>query len=75
MFGARGSIVVKALCYKLEGPGFETRRGEFLNLLNISEAMGFIQPVTEMSTRNIKIIMILGSKVWRVRKVDNLTTF
>jgi hypothetical protein len=23
--GARGSIVVKALCYKLEGRGFETR--------------------------------------------------
>jgi hypothetical protein len=24
-FGVRGSIVVKALCYKLEGRGFETR--------------------------------------------------
>jgi hypothetical protein len=23
--GARGSVVVKALCYKPEGPGFETR--------------------------------------------------
>jgi hypothetical protein len=27
----------------------------------------------EMSTRNIKIIMFLGSKVRLVRKVDNLT--
>jgi hypothetical protein len=26
--GARGSVVVKALCYKPEGPGFETRRSE-----------------------------------------------
>jgi hypothetical protein len=26
--GVRGSVVVKALCYKPEGRGFETRRGE-----------------------------------------------
>jgi hypothetical protein len=31
------------------------------------------QPLTEMSTRNIKIIMFLGSKVRPVRMVDNLT--
>jgi hypothetical protein len=31
---ARGSVVVKALCYKPEGRGFDTRWGEFLNLLN-----------------------------------------
>jgi hypothetical protein len=42
-----GSIVVKALCYKPEGSGFE--------------ALGFTQPLTEMSTRSIKI-MFLGSK-------------
>jgi hypothetical protein len=35
--------------------------------------MGFIQPLTGMSTGNIKIIMFLGSKVRRVRRVDNLT--
>jgi hypothetical protein len=29
--GARGSVVVKALCYKPEGRGFNTRRGEFFN--------------------------------------------
>jgi hypothetical protein len=30
------------------------------------------QPVTEMSTRNLKIIMFLGSKVRPVRRADNL---
>jgi hypothetical protein len=30
--GVRGSVVVKALCYKSEGRGFDTRWGEFLNL-------------------------------------------
>jgi hypothetical protein len=34
--GARGSVVVKALCYKPEGRGFETRLGAFLNLPNPS---------------------------------------
>jgi hypothetical protein len=29
VFGARGSILVKALCYKPEGRGFETRWGEW----------------------------------------------
>jgi hypothetical protein len=33
---ARGSVVIKALCYKPEGLGFETRWGEFLNLPNRS---------------------------------------
>jgi hypothetical protein len=63
----RGSIVVKALCYKPEGRGFDSRWGEFLNLLK------FTQPLTEMSTRNIKIIMFLGNKVRLVRRADNLT--
>jgi hypothetical protein len=34
--GTRGSIVVKALWYKLEGRRFETQWGEFLNLPNPS---------------------------------------
>jgi hypothetical protein len=34
--GALGSVVVKALCYKPEGRGFETRCGEFFNLPNLS---------------------------------------
>jgi hypothetical protein len=33
----------------------------------------FTQPLTEMSTRNIKIIMSLGSKVLRERGSDKLT--
>jgi hypothetical protein len=37
------------------------------------QALGFIQLLTEMSTRNIKIIMFLGSKVQRVCRADNLT--
>jgi hypothetical protein len=42
IYGARGSIVVKALCYKPEGYGFETRRGEwFLSIyLILSVALG-----------------------------------
>jgi hypothetical protein len=34
--GARGSVVVKALCYKPERRGFETREVIFLNLSNPS---------------------------------------
>jgi hypothetical protein len=33
---ARGGVVVKALCYKLEGRGFDTLLGDFLNLSNHS---------------------------------------
>jgi hypothetical protein len=46
MMGARGSVVVKALCYKAEGCGFETRRDEFLNLPNLS---GRIRPSGSLS--------------------------
>jgi hypothetical protein len=34
--GARGSVVVKALCYKSESRGFDSRWAEFLNLPNPS---------------------------------------
>jgi hypothetical protein len=65
MTGARGSLVVKALCYKPEGRGFDTRGGErFLSIyliLPVALALGFTQPLIEMSTRSIKI-MFLGSK-------------
>jgi hypothetical protein len=36
LLGARGSVVVKALCYNSEGRGFDTRRGDFINLPNPS---------------------------------------
>jgi hypothetical protein len=37
------------------------------------KALGFTQPLSEMSTRNIKKKKFLGSKVWLVRGADNLT--
>jgi hypothetical protein len=67
--GARFSVVVKAI------GGFDTRWGDFLNVPNPSgrtRPWGFTQPPTEISTRNIKIIMSLGSKVQPVRRADNL---
>jgi hypothetical protein len=57
-------------CYKPEGRGFDTRLGEFLNLHNPSS---HTKPLTEMSTRNIKIIMFVGSKVCPVHRADSLT--
>jgi hypothetical protein len=44
--GAGGSVMVKALRYKPEGRGFETRWGEFLNLPNPS---GRIRPWGSLS--------------------------
>jgi hypothetical protein len=40
LYGARGSVVVKALRYKPEGHGFETRWGKFLNLRILPAALG-----------------------------------
>jgi hypothetical protein len=36
-------------------------------------ALGFTQPLTEMSTRNIKLIRFLRNKVRRVHRPNNLT--
>jgi hypothetical protein len=49
--GARGSVVIKALCYKPEGRGFYARWDEFLHVLNPS---GRIRPegVYSPSNRN-----------------------
>jgi hypothetical protein len=44
------------------------------NEIILTNSLGFTQPLTEMSTRNIQVIMFLGSKVRRVRRADNLTT-
>jgi hypothetical protein len=49
---------------------------EFFNLPNPSSrtmALGFTQPLTELSTRSTKIIF-LESKVRSVHRADNLTT-
>jgi hypothetical protein len=40
----------------------------------VVKALRFSQPLSEMSTRNRKIIMFLGSKARLVRRADNLTT-
>jgi hypothetical protein len=62
------SLVFKALGFKPEVRGIETRSGESLNLPNPSG-----RPLTEISTGNIKNIMFLGSKVRPVRGAHNLT--
>jgi hypothetical protein len=50
LVGARGSVVVEALCYKPEGRGIASRRGGFFsNLPNPSGrsmALGLTQPLT-----------------------------
>jgi hypothetical protein len=68
-------LVVKALGYKPDGRGFETRWGEILNLPNLSgrtRPWGFTQPLTEMSTGNIKKNIFLGSKVRPVQQFHTL---
>jgi hypothetical protein len=57
-----------------EGRWFHTRWDVFFNLPNPfgrTRPWGFTQPIIEMRTRSIKIIMFLGSKVRRVRRTDN----
>jgi hypothetical protein len=69
--GARGSVVVKALCHKPEGRGFDSRWSEFLNLHNLS---GRTRPWDLLSFWQKWVPeMFLGSKVRLVRKADNLT--
>jgi hypothetical protein len=36
-------------------------------------ALAFTQPLTEISTRNVEILMFLESEMRRVRRADNLT--
>jgi hypothetical protein len=43
-------------------------------ILSVALGLGFTQHLSEMSARNIKTIMFLGSKVQQVRRADNLTT-
>jgi hypothetical protein len=72
--GASGSVGIKALFYKSEGRGLETRGGEY-NLPDLSNRIrpwGLLSLLTEMSTKSIKI-MFLGTRVWPVRSADNLT--
>jgi hypothetical protein len=70
------SLVVKALGYKPEGRVFETRWDEWILsiYLILPGFLRFTQPLTEVSTGNIKKLMFLGSKVRPVREADKLTT-
>jgi hypothetical protein len=73
---ARGSFVVKTLDYKSQGRGFDSRWVEILNVPNPSgrtRPWGFSQPLTEMSTGNIKKIMFLGNNVRLALGADNLS--
>jgi hypothetical protein len=59
-----------ALCYKLEGRGFESRGGGFFNLPNPScrtMVLGSTQLLTEMSIRNLP-------GVQRAAGIQGLTT-
>jgi hypothetical protein len=44
-----------------------------LKQIGVIEFLARTQPLTEMRSRNRRIIMFLGSKVWPVRRADNLT--
>jgi hypothetical protein len=73
-FGARGSVVVKALCCKPEGRGFKSQLVDFLNWPNPSGRTG--PGVDSASTRNeyqesLKIKKP-GGKVRPARRADNL---
>jgi hypothetical protein len=59
-YGACGSVLVKALCYKPEGRGFEIRLDELI----------FTLPLTEMNTRSRK--MFLGSVLLAITLTQQL---
>jgi hypothetical protein len=68
--------MVKALGYKPEGRGFETRWGYILNLPDPSgrtRPSGLLSLYQNWVHETLKKIMFLGSKVRLVRGADNLT--
>jgi hypothetical protein len=66
------AYLVEALCYKPEVRGFDSRWDYWIfnwpNSSSRTMALGSIQPLTEMSTRNLP-----GGKGRPTRKADNLT--
>jgi hypothetical protein len=70
LYGARGSLVVMALCYRSNGRGSETPWGErhFSMYLILPAALG--PGVLSKSTTSRKI-MFLGREARPVRRVDN----
>jgi hypothetical protein len=74
--GEVSSVVIKALCYKPEGRGFDTRWGDFCLIyliLPVALGPGIYSASNRNDYHNTKIIMFLGSKVRRVRRAENLT--
>jgi hypothetical protein len=67
------AYLVEALCYKVEGCRFTSRMRSLLfsnlqNLSNCTMALGWTQPLTEMSTKNLP-----GGKAQPAHEADNLT--
>jgi hypothetical protein len=72
----RGSVLVKALCYKMEGWGLKRRCSEFIFFLIYLIPQAAIVPgVYSASNRNKyqKQKMFLGSRARPVHNADNLT--
>jgi hypothetical protein len=73
---ARGSVVLKVLCYMPEGCGFETRWGELILsiYLILQAAMGpeSYSACNRNEYQKQKVIF-LGSKELPVRRADKLT--
>jgi hypothetical protein len=72
---AHGSIAVKALYYKPECHGFETRRDERISLIYIMLPTILGPGVHSASNRNEyqkQTNNVSGSKAWPVRRADKL---
>jgi hypothetical protein len=70
--GTRWRSWLRHYAKSLKVVGSSTDEMEFFNWFNSSSrtmALGSIQPLTEMSTRNLP-----GGKGWPARKADNLIT-
>jgi hypothetical protein len=67
--GARGSVVVEALCYK---PEDEVDFSNLPNPAGRTMALGSTQPLTEMNTRILKKKKKPGGKGRPARRADNL---
>jgi hypothetical protein len=71
---AHDNVVIKTLCYKPEGRGFETRWGEwsFPNYLILPTAVGpLVYPIFNRNEYHKQKIMFLGSRVRPVQRSDN----
>jgi hypothetical protein len=71
IWGARGSVVVKALCYKPEGRGFETRWSEWFLSSYLIFPVALDPGVYSASKRNE--YQKHKNNVSGVRRADNLT--